>query len=194
MNKELTFAIGVFGIAAIAFSILRVEGKPSEKPYVNDKRFHGQLLEIADSYTKNYKRVDDRMMVVSALCTPPTTPPPGLRLSQSKDAATHGQKMYYLYAKDELAYRKLNAQAVGQAIVKEAWEPSKNLGTTPTVKNALFIMAKLDSKTKGTDDGWIYGTVTADGKTVTSSGRVETCMSCHTSAPHGRLFGVKPEE
>jgi hypothetical protein len=53
----------------------------------------------------------------------------------------------------------------------------------------LFIMLKLDPKTPGTDDGWVYGTVTADGKTVTAAGKVESCMNCHQGAKHDRLFG-----
>ena len=57
----------------------------------------------------------------------------------------------------------------------------------------LFIMYKMDPETPGTDRGWVYGTVTADGKTVTSAGRVESCMKCHESAPHDRLFGLPRE-
>ncbi len=57
-------------------------------------------------------------------------------------------------------------------------------------KSALFIMYKLDPKTPGTDSGWVYGTVTADGKKVTSAGRVESCMGCHKDAPHDRIFGL----
>jgi hypothetical protein len=52
-------------------------------------------------------------------------------------------------------------------------------------------MFKLDPKTPGTDEGWVYGTVTADGKTVTSAGRVASRMKCHQEAPHDRLFGLK---
>ena len=54
----------------------------------------------------------------------------------------------------------------------------------------LFIMMKLDPGTPNTDEGWVYGTVTADGKTVTSAGKVESCMKCHQDAKHDRLFGV----
>lgn len=54
----------------------------------------------------------------------------------------------------------------------------------------LFLMLKFDPKTPGTDDGWVYGTVTADGKTVTASGKVESCMNCHQEAKHDRLFGL----
>jgi hypothetical protein len=58
----------------------------------------------------------------------------------------------------------------------------------------LFIMYKVDPKTKDTDNGWVYGTVTPDGKKVTSSGKVESCMKCHQDAPHGRVFGLPPEK
>jgi hypothetical protein len=54
----------------------------------------------------------------------------------------------------------------------------------------LFIMFKTDPATPGTDQGWVYGTVTADAKKVTSAGRVESCMKCHQKAPHDRLFGL----
>ena len=54
----------------------------------------------------------------------------------------------------------------------------------------LFIMMKLDPKTENTDAGWVYGTVSADGKTVTSAGRVESCVKCHQDAKHDRLFGL----
>jgi hypothetical protein len=54
----------------------------------------------------------------------------------------------------------------------------------------LFIMLKLAPDTRGTDQGWVYGTVTPDGKTVTSAGRVESCMKCHQQAKHDRLFGL----
>lgn len=59
----------------------------------------------------------------------------------------------------------------------------------PLTRSDLFIMAKLDPKTAGTDQGWVYGTVTPDGKTVTAAGRVESCMKCHQAARHDRLFG-----
>jgi hypothetical protein len=56
-------------------------------------------------------------------------------------------------------------------------------------KASLFIMFKLDPKTPATDNGWVYGTVSADGKQVTSAGRLESCMNCHLQAAHDRLFG-----
>jgi hypothetical protein len=61
-------------------------------------------------------------------------------------------------------------------------------------KAGLFIMYKVDPRTPGTDEGWVYGTVTADGKKVTSAGRIESCMGCHKDAPHDRLFGLLPQD
>jgi hypothetical protein len=57
-------------------------------------------------------------------------------------------------------------------------------------KMGLYVMLQFDPKTPNTDDGWVYGTVSADGKTVTSAGLVKSCMECHQQAPHGRLFGI----
>lgn len=54
----------------------------------------------------------------------------------------------------------------------------------------LFIMFKVNPQTPGTDQGWVYGTVTPDGKQVTSVGRVESCMGCHQRAKYDRLFGL----
>jgi hypothetical protein len=62
-----------------------------------------------------------------------------------------------------------------------------------TRKMGLHIMFKLDPKTPGTDAGWVYGTVSADGKTLGPVGRVATCMACHRDAPHDRLFGLREE-
>jgi hypothetical protein len=62
-----------------------------------------------------------------------------------------------------------------------------------TRQGPLFIMFQTDPTTPGTDEGWVYGTVTPDGKTVTGVGRLENCMNCHQKAPHGRLFGLPKE-
>lgn len=40
----------------------------------------------------------------------------------------------------------------------------------------LFIMLKLDPKTPNTDDGWVYGTVTPDGRTVMAAGKIDSCI------------------
>lgn len=169
----------------------------------NDKQFHAQLLDIAGKY-ESFGKVDDMSRWAPWLCSAP--PPPKARVSKSADTGTHGRKVYFLYAKERDAYMKLSANQVGQIIVKESWMPpaevgngnsAENMSTTtgsakvPTQKKDLFIMMKLDPAIANSDDGWVYGTVTPDGKTVTSAGRVQSCMSCHTNAQHGRLFGLK---
>ncbi|MFV8755912.1 hypothetical protein ACNOYE_35625 [Nannocystaceae bacterium ST9] len=56
----------------------------------------------------------------------------------------------------------------------------------------LFVMTKVGAADMpGTDAGWIYGTLSADGLSVTSAGRVQRCMDCHEAATHERLFGLQ---
>lgn len=53
-----------------------------------------------------------------------------------------------------------------------------------------FVMIFVGMDQPGTDEGWVYGTVDARGE-VTAAGDVDSCATCHATAPHGRLFGVK---
>jgi hypothetical protein len=71
----------------------------------------------------------------------------------------------------------------GFQIVKESYEGGAPAG--------LFVMAKVG--TADSDAGWIYGTTARDGS-VTSAGRVETCIGCHEHAPRDRLFGLRSVE
>jgi hypothetical protein len=146
--------------------------------------------------------------------TPPEAP---VRLSASEDSDTHGRKLYWLYVKEMPAHYYTGGDytpaeglnPVGQVVVKEAWHPVEVKGNDnkatqkvplvsgkagrlyrPGSQADLFIMFKLDAKTPGTDEGWVYGTVTPDGKEVTCAGRVASCMGCHADAPHDRLFGL----
>ncbi len=63
-----------------------------------------------------------------------------------------------------------------------------------TTQADLFVMLKLDPKTADTDQGWVYATLTPDGKQVTGAGKLESCMKCHLEAKHERLFGLKTEQ
>ncbi|HJZ57491.1 MAG TPA: hypothetical protein VKE74_21155 [Gemmataceae bacterium] len=58
----------------------------------------------------------------------------------------------------------------------------------------LFVMMKLDPSTPETDEGWVYGTLTPDGKTVTAAGKLESCMKCHVEAKTDRLFGLQAND
>jgi hypothetical protein len=94
---------------------------------------------------------------------------------------------------------KIAVQPVGQALVKESFQPGQGANPADSksprklgAKAALFVMFKTDAKTAGTDQGWVYGTLSADGKQVTSAGRIESCMGCHENARHDRLLGMPP--
>jgi hypothetical protein len=188
---------------------------PSSTAVKEGHSFDGRLLEIASSY-KRFRRIGDevRLTYVPCAAQPRINSP---QLSASADPDTHGRKLYWLFVKqlppdytegDYTVAEKPNP--VGQVVVKEAWHPQEVTGgeipdQTKSVYVAegkgsrffrtgeqghLFIMVKLDPSTPGTDEGWVYGTVTPDGKQVTCAGRVESCMGCHSDAPHDRLFGL----
>ncbi len=183
-------------------------------------RFHSELLEIARTY-RSFGRVDDETRWAPWLCRMPM--PSRARFSESKNAETHGQKLYFLFAKQRDLYLKAatEAQPAGQVLVKEAWIPEEvkdekqdDLTRRDQVQSdgargawlpfarrdgrlhraskvsGLFILYKADPAAADTDAGWVYGTLTADGKTVTSAGRVESCISCHRQAAPDRLFGL----
>jgi hypothetical protein len=140
-------------------------------------------------------------------------------VSNSDDEAAHGRKLYFLFANDVNEYlgRPIHRKDPPPplAVVKESWKPQElpdgerlpnrwafsEKNPYPYVthggktykaaeKGDLFVMFKTDPAAEGTDGGWVYGTVSADGKTVTSAGRVESCMGCHAKAPKDRLFGL----
>lgn len=142
-----------------------------------------------------------------------------LHFSESDDSQTHGRKLYILFAKHMKSGASYiedgKPNPIGQVIVKEAWVPEElndDGKPLPSItrngkkvvpyarkdgklyhakeRASLFVMFKLDPKTPDTDEGWVYGTVSPDGKTVTSAGKVESCMKCHQKAPHDRLFGL----
>ena len=208
--------------AAVAAGLTVFAGcSPNEATPSAGPDFHQELLRVSATY-RDWGPVDAEARVAALDCRAPsqvrilTT-----GYSASPDAKTHGQKFYTLYAQHRSEYLALDRTGrvtVGQAIVKETWLPEINKpvpdpsgGPTDVVTgderdirkgdnwhtagkpSGLFVMMKLDPKTPGTDDGWVYGTVSADGKTVTSAGKVESCMKCHQDARHDRLFGLPAE-
>lgn len=150
-----------------------------------------RILEAARAYPA-YGKVDDTSRWAPTDCAAP--PPAPARLSASRDEATHGRKLYYLFAKDRGAYlhsREL-PQPPGQVVVKESWYPGIHATLQPLVPGdpgPLFLMLKTGGAES--DGGWIYATVSADRKTVTASGRIASCMECHEQAKNDRLFGLR---
>jgi len=189
--------VNVFLAFFLLASSMQAGWSSPDSKIANESRFREKLLEIAAEY-QNYGKVDDMARWAPWLCSLPL--PPKARLSASTDGGTHGRKVYYLFAKNRDAYMKKEPSPTGQVVVKESWMPNLDSagkaiagGAKPTEKRDLFIMYKLDAKTPGTDQGWVYGTTTADGKTVTSVGRVQSCMSCHIQTDNDRLFGLKKD-
>jgi hypothetical protein len=170
------------------------------------EEFHDKLRQIAADYG-SYDVVNDKGM----RWAPENCSAPEPSISNSKDKDTHGHKLYFLFVREAKSYLKGQAPAIGQVLVKQSWQPEEVAGKERALKHRLaqavekdgkfyraskqkelFIMFKVDPKTPNTDNGWVYGTVTPDGKTVTSAGRVESCMNCHKDAKNDRLFGIKP--
>jgi len=174
------------------------------------------VRETAVAYAE-WGRVDEQPRQAPTDCAAPGGSPDGrasrVRVSAATDGP-HGAKLYYLYANDRDAY--LNHRAgIGFRIVKESFaavpatatpnaaRPSPDYFRAPPpirtvdidgktmmtgAATGLFVMAKVG--TPDSDAGWIYGTTAPDG-TVTSAGRVASCIGCHEDAPSDRLFGVR---
>lgn len=220
MNLSHWFLVLAATLGLSVVTLGRSAPIPAEPPPARaEGPFDARLREIAKSYKSGLyaSPVDGHMpRWAPLLCRMPQPGadflPGSVRVSASKDEATHGQKLYYLFAKDQLAYLNLTADKpmpTGQFIVKESWLPEEMtndaqvrlLAGQPVVEKdgkrfrtgkltGLYIMLKLAAETPDTDQGWVYGTVSADGKTVTAAGRVESCMSCHVKASKDRLFGL----
>ena len=208
---------------ALLFLICITLATEEKQPQLNQK-FAPRLLEIAKEY-ESYGRVDDTMRFAPGLCK--MVPPSIARFSVSKDEKSHGQKLYFLFAKNRHAYANPESKAESpQVVVKESWAPTEvspetkqetvsTAVTDPKTKEdeyalnrflpfaekdgkvyhadkklGLYIMFKTDEKDPETDSGWVYGTVSADGKQVTEAGKIASCMKCHAEAPHDRLFGL----
>ena len=138
-------------------------------------------LWLAAMRYESYGRVDDDLRWAPTMCRGPQDPP--LRMSASTDSTTHGRKMYYLFAKDRLAYLRSGEidQPDGQVVVKESWLPGRQ-----KEKGPLFLMMKSRGE-------WIYATASPDGGTLTSSGKITSCVKCHEDpSTHDRMFGLRP--
>jgi len=198
--------------ALVALSILSCAKPPPTRPEprplppeARPSDLDQRLLKIAREY-EQYGVVDMKFSWVQLLCR--VYQPPG-RISESDDAATHGGKIYLLYAKDWKAYVSgiKESQPVGQAIVKEAWDPKAisreefeasgaydyehrmqpaerdGAHFTAGKKHGLFIMFK-------DEQGWHYGTVSPNGRRVLQSGRIASCIKCHQDARPDSLYGL----
>ena len=174
-----------------------------------DARFVPAIKQAAQGYTA-WGRVDEFPRVAPAPCAAAPRPGEGVshvRMSAAADGP-HGKKLYFLWANQRDTYMNGGAFRPGFAIVKQSFQavPGGDPHTYGEIKTLLtdagerlqvgpakdlFVMTKVAAG-EGTDAGWVYGTVAVDG-TVTSAGRVASCMKCHDSdAAHEKLFGLAP--
>lgn len=160
-----------------------------------DPDMQGQVLAVAADY-RDWMPVyiDWRMALESCVSAFPQEH----LMSKADSASPHGNKVYNLFASERdvyLALASANSDSsdlpAGFAVVKQAWTPSKDT-TQPQDLFGLFMMLKVGPAVSDSDDGWIYAMVSPDGSVVHEAGRIESCMSCHRDAKHGRLFGPDP--
>jgi hypothetical protein len=164
-------------------------------PPAIDPRFVPAMNAIVASYAQ-WPRSDEKALWAPALCTAPQRGS-GAFMSRAENGP-HVQKLY--------AVRLGTEPGMPRVFVKEAFAPElleSDPGYTPGKFNptvrapdgkmyrmgapaGLFVVIQTDTKTD-TDDGWIYGTTDPNG-TITSLGRVKTCMGCHVTAPQGRVL------
>jgi hypothetical protein len=177
-----------------------------------DRSLAAAFREVASQY-RAWGRVDDEVRFAPWLCRIPLRS----RVRVSSATAEHGRKVYFLYASDRRTYVDLEnvRPRRGFTIVKESFHAAEvarpaqpTMGfevetaphgdpyrllqdgerfVGPGDPSGLYIM-KYVGRRAGTDAGWVYGTLDAEGE-VTAAGRVASCMGCHRDAPHGRLFG-----
>lgn len=177
-----------------------------------DARFVGELQKLFAEY-KEWGRVDDEMRWSPALCRMPL---PGTARMSVAEGGPHAKKLYSLFARDRAAYVSLGTSNPllakdGQAVIKESYlpevvaqEPLPPQGGTDhfhpyatadgkvyraSKMIGLYVVLEKSNNIPGTDEGFIYGTVTPTGE-VTSAGRVASCMGCHAHAKHRRYFGA----
>ncbi len=188
----------------------------STEPDINEPEFHDALSEAIDGYLL-YGMVNSIVLPAPTDCRAPESDEPKPMISESEHEASHGNKLYFLFAKKIGHYVSPGGQPapVGQVVVKESWTSSPaNPSARNLIKHAsgnrinprvkvgdqtleigqrknFFVMTKLAEDTPKTDQGWVYGVIDADSKEVLASGKIASCMSCHVEATNDRLFGSK---
>ena len=163
-------------------------------------------------------RINPPSGVQESVSTDPTTHGRKLYFVYASDAKSYDD-MSNLTMPGATPPSKPWVNPVGQIVVKEAFKPvevdpkdvpkpgADTVGRKPemppeyarigdkTFKTGdpagLFVMVKLDPTRAGTDGGWIYGTVSADRKSVRSDGASGACFNCHKETVRDRLYGHK---
>ena len=176
------------------------------KPDHTPGPFDEQVLAIARDY-KALTQASSNWSLAPTLCLP-AIKPTELFMSDAKGDQAHSRKLYHLYVGDLESYLKAaSTQAPsGQRLVKSSFEalplaPDSHdpdgVRTSagmfkPGEQKEFFVMLRVDVAIPDTDNGWIYGVVTSDLLKTIASGRIQSCMECHTKRP-SRMFGLKAQ-
>ena len=121
--KRIGIQFTVLLLLGVAFSGCNESDSSSGDSASGDSQvLESELLKIASEY-KDYGRVDGDLRWAPTSCRTPL--PSMARISASDDTDTHGEKLYFMFARDRDAYKSFesSSQPAGQAIVKEGWNP-----------------------------------------------------------------------
>jgi len=188
----------------------------STEPDINEPQFHEALLSAIEEYL-HFGMVNSIVIPKSADSLDMEDEAPQPFMSESGHEPSHGNKLYFLFAKEIGHYTHPQNQPApaGQAIVMESWtskpsnpaarnlishasgnrvNPRSTIGNKTLEigkRHKFFVMTKLAKDAPKTDQGWVYGVIDADSREVVASGKVASCMSCHVEADNDRLFGSK---
>lgn len=121
---------------------------------------------IAGEY-RNWPRATDAMAWSPYDCRAPfpTVPTSPIAASRSDDDATHGRKLYYLFARDLMSYLGTgpglgpNAGSptpIGQVLVKEGWHPVLRSDIQPDDRGFLPLPPDVDPAHIASMDGTWY--------------------------------------
>lgn len=198
-DPPTAFATAPIEVPSTEVAPIEVEAAP-----VHAEDLPPLLREIAASYER-WHLVDEVPNPAGVDCTVGFLGGP--HLSGSDPASAHVDKVFYLYAFDVAAYwRSVGARpergpepsaidpliwaaGVRQVLVKESFTPRRLEHSFRAGKpTGLFVMAQFEGAPAGTDDGWIYGTISPSGR-VTSAGVIDKCVGCHAQQPD-RVFGL----
>lgn len=164
----------------------RVYASASDEERTHGKKLYSLFARERDGYVAHTEgqTVDIGQVVVKQSWLPEEITDPKERPRKPLD----GDDVVVSPAASRVAGRKSGNQNIADHFYPYVWKGDKVFKAKKQAE--LFVMLKLDPETPNTDEGWVYATVTPDGKKVTSAGMLESCIKCHRDATSDRLFGV----
>lgn len=185
-------------LLAIASTLGVLAGCDTARTNTEPGPFAQEVLAVAQGY-EHLELVSTQERLAPELCRAVDSV-----TSQSRAGAMspHGRKLYLMWARNARTYFDTpDVQApLGQTLVKQSFEARQELTSPPSddtiahltrgKQTEFFVMFKADPSDKRTDNGWVYGVVSADLSRTIASGRLATCMACHTDR-ETRLFGMR---